>query len=197
MSEENVIEEALDLAKEAQSAKVFNLSDAIKGRSYPTTSVRIYLDDESALKLVDLNKEMSRTPDPEEFAKLEEQAQVLAKKVMDSSLEFTMRGVGQAAIEAVNDKLVAKLGIEKGKDATSNPEYLKEYITTLVGMNIVSVQDANGAVDETPFDYDKAEELRSFLPVAEWNKLVSAMQKLTLAGGYFDQLTDAGFLQKS
>ena len=74
---------------------------------------------------------------------------------------------------------------------------MRDYITSLVALNIVSVQDAEGNVDESIFDYDKAEELRLNLAMTEWNKLVEAMQVLTLAGGYFDELTDAGFLPKS
>jgi hypothetical protein len=59
------------------------------------------------------------------------------------------------------------------------------------------VQDAEGNADDAIFDFEKAEELRLNLPLTEWNKLVESMQVLTLAGGYFDELTDAGFLPKS
>lgn len=196
MSEENITKEALELVKEAQSAKVFNLADAIKGRAYPTTSVKVYLDDESAMKLVDVNVRMNRTTDPEALAELEKIAEELAQKIMESALSFEMRGVGQSAIEAVTDKVNALHGFG-AEDSERTQEWLKDYITHLVAMNIVSVTNFEGAVDKEAFDYEKVEELRKALSVTEWNKLVGAMQKLTLAGGYFDQLTDAGFLQKS
>jgi hypothetical protein len=64
-------------------------------------------------------------------------------------------------------------------------------------MNIISVVDASGSEDDSTYDFDKTEEIRRNIPAAEWGKLVEMMQKLTLAGGYFEQLTDAGFLQKS
>lgn len=196
MSEENITKEALELVKEAQSAKVFNLADAIKGRAYPTTSVKIYLDDESAMKLVDVNLQMNRTTDPEALAELEKIAAELAKQIMQSALTFEMRGVGQSVIEAITDKLNALHGF--GEDESEKTQdWLKDYITHLVAVNIVSVTNSEGAVDKEAFDYEKVEELRKGLSVTEWNKLVGAMQKLTLAGGYFDQLTDAGFLQKS
>lgn len=196
MSEENITKEALELVKEAQSAKVFNLADAIKGRAYPTTSVKVYLDDESAMKLVDVNLQMNRTTDPEALAELEEIAGELAKQIMQSALTFEMRGVGQSAIEAVTDKVNA-IHNSSEEDAERTQDWLKDYITHLVAMNIVSVTNSEGAVDKEAFDYDKVEELRKGLSLTEWNKLVGAMQKLTLAGGYFEQLTDAGFLQKS
>ena len=196
MSEENITKEAIELVKEAQSAKVFNLADAIKGRAYPTTSVRVYLDDASAMELVEVNLRMNRTTDPELLAELEKIAEDLAKAIMNSALTFEMRGVGQSTIEAVTEKVNVMHNVPNAEEAHSQ-EWLKDYITHLVAINIVSVTNSEGAVDKEPFDYQKTEELRKVLSVTEWNKLVGTMQKLTLAGGYFDQLTDAGFLQRS
>lgn len=198
MSEEinGAVEEAMDLVQEAQSKKVFNLSDAIKGRAYPQKDAIVYLDDESAMKLVELDELMSETTDPAELKKLEDQAKKLSEAIKNSALTFNMRGVSQDAIELVLKQLNEKYKV-KGSAGTENPEWMKDYITTLVGMNIVSVVDASGSVDDSVYDFDKTEEIRRNIPAAEWGKLVEMMQKLTLAGGYFDQLTDAGFLQKS
>jgi hypothetical protein len=197
MSEDlNAVEEAMELATEAQSKKVFNLSDAIKGRSYPQKDVVIHLDDEAALKLVELNDKMSYTTDPEELAKLEVEGINLSKAIKQSAITFKMRGVSQDAIELVLKKMNEKYKV-KGTSGTDNPDWMRDYITSLVSLNIVSVVDASGSEDSSDFDFDKAEELRKNIPAAEWAKLVEMMQKLTLAGGYFDQLTDAGFLQKS
>lgn len=197
MSEENITKEALELVKEAQSAKVFNLADAIKGRAYPTTTVKVYLDDASAMELVEVNDLMNRTTNPEALQDLEERSEVLAQNIMESSLTFEMRGIGQKEIDEITEKLNHKHMIAKGQDGTTNPDWLKDYITSLVGRNIMSVTNAEGAVDKSEFDLEQTEMLRKSLSISEWNKLVGAMQKLTLAGGYFDQLTDAGFLQKS
>jgi hypothetical protein len=198
MSEEvnGAVEEAMDLAQEAQSKKVFNLSDAIKGRSYPQKDAVVYLDDESAMKLVELDEIMSYTTDPEELKKLEAEAAKLSKAIKDSALIFKMRGVSQDAIELVLKQLNEKYKV-KGSAGTENPDWMRDYITTLVGMNIISVVDASGSEDDSTYDFDKTEEIRRNIPAAEWGKLVEMMQKLTLAGGYFEQLTDAGFLQKS
>ena len=198
MSEElnEAVNEAMDLAQEAQSKKVFNLSDAIKGRSYPQKDATIYLDDESAMKLVELDEIMSYTTDPEELKKLEAEAAKLSKAIKESALTFKMRGVSQDAIELVLKQLNEKYKV-KGSAGTENPDWMRDYITTLVGMNIISVVDASGSEDDSTYDFEKTEEIRRNIPAAEWGKLVEMMQKLTLAGGYFEQLTDAGFLQKS
>lgn len=197
MSEQNIAEEAVELVKEAQSQKVFNLADAIKGRAYPTTSVRVFLDDESALKLAEVNQKLNRNPSEEELQKLTKQTEDLSVKIIKSALVFEMRGIGQAAIDAISEKLNIKYKIDKDEVGTNNSDWLKDYITTLVAMNIVSVTNSDGAVDSSVFDFEKADELRKTLSQSEWAKLVAGMQKLTLAGGYFDQLTDAGFLPKS
>lgn len=198
MSEETngAIEEAMELVEEAQSKKVFNLSDAIKGRAYPQKEVTIYLDDENALKLVELNDEMSYTTDPAELKKLEAEAAKLSEAIKSSAVTFKMRGVSQDAIELVLKQMNEKYKV-KGSAGTENPDWMRDYITSLVALNIVSVKDASGSEDVTAFDFDKGEELRRNIPAVEWGKLVEMMQKLTLAGGYFEQLTDAGFLQKS
>ncbi len=196
MSEENITKEAIELVKEAQSQKVFNLADAIKGRAYPTTSVKVYLDDETAMQLLDINDQMNRTTDPEKLADLQKIADGLAEKIMETALTFNMRGIGQDSIESITEKVNAMHGVQDtGSERTQ--EWLRDYITYLVGLNISSVQTADGAVDPEVFTFEKAEDLRKALAPNEWSKLIAAMQKLTLAGGYFEQLTDAGFLQKS
>lgn len=198
MSEEpqGTIEEAMDLAEEAQSKKVFNLSDAIKGRAYPQKDVTVYLDDESAMKLVEIDDMMTEATDQTIMKKLEAEAQILSNRIKESALTFRMRGVSQDVIELVLKQLNEKYKV-KGSAGTENPEWMKDYITILVGMNIVLVKDFSGSEDDSVFDYDKTEEIRRNLPAVEWGKLVEMMQKLTLAGGYFDQLTDAGFLPRS
>lgn len=198
MSEEatNPVDEAMELAEEAQSKKVFNLSDAIKGRAYPQKDVTIYLDDESAMKLVEIDEMMTEATDSAIMKKLQSEADALSKKIKESALIFKMRGVSQDIIELVLKQLNEKYKV-KGSDGTDNPEWMRDYITTLVGLNIVSVTDLSGGEDKSVFDFDKTEEIRRNIPAAEWAKLVEMMQKLTLAGGYFDQLTDAGFLQRS
>ena len=201
MSEEQTqpteVQEALQLVEEAQSKKVFNLADAIKGRAYPKKDVVIYLDDETALRLVEINDIMNESLDEAEVSKLQAEAEMLSEKIKESALVFSMRGVSQATIERVLEDCNTKHGIAKDEDPLGNPAWFKDYVTLLVSENIEQVADGAGNVDDEKFTYDKIEELRKNIPSNEWAKLVEAMQRLTLAGGYFEQLTDAGFLQKS
>lgn len=189
--------EAFKIAQEAQSPKVFNLSDLIKGRSYPLKDVDIYLDDQAAMELYDIASQLEYITDPEEAKPLEDRAEELKTKIAESKLTFRMRGVSQEAIEVVLEKTNAQYGLKKGDDGTGNPEWLRDYISNLISMNIMYVIAPDGSEDHTPFNYERTEELRKNLPASEWSKLVETMHKLTLAGGYFEQITDAGFLPKS
>jgi hypothetical protein len=200
MSEETTTKdagaEALELVEEAQSKKVFNLADAIKGRALPQKTITIFLDENAAMELVEVNELMNQTTDADEMAKLEAQAAELKKLINDSALTIAMRGVNQKTIEEVSDLCNSKHNVKEG-EGPSSLDWMIDYIVTLVAKNILSITTGDGEVDHGPFDFDKLNEIRGFIPTAEWNKLVETMQRLTLAGGYFEQLTDAGFLQKS
>lgn len=199
MSEEtkSVIEEAMELVEEAQSKKVFNLADAIKGRAYPKKDVKIYLDDEAAMRLVEIQDELDYMPEADVADKLNAEAAVLKAKIEKTALTLTLRGVSQDIIETVLTQTNIRYGLKKGEDGTEVAGWMKDYITALVGANIESVTNADGETDSDVFNFDKTDGLRRNIPASEWGKLVEAMEKLTLAGGYFNQLTDAGFLQKS
>lgn len=199
MSEEtkSVIEETMELVEEAQSKKVFNLADAIKGRAYPKKDVKIYLDDEAAMRLVEIQDELDYMPEADVADKLNAEAAVLKAQIEKTALTLTLRGVSQDIIETVLTQTNIRYGLKKGEDGTEVAGWMKDYITALVGANIESVTNADGEIDSDVFNFDKTDDLRRNIPASEWGKLVEAMEKLTLAGGYFNQLTDAGFLQKS
>jgi hypothetical protein len=199
MSEEpkSVIEETMELVEQAQSKKVFNLADAIKGRAYPKKDVVVYLDDEAAMRLVEIQNELDYMPEGDVADKLNAESAVLKKQIEKTALTFTLRGVNQDVIESILTQTNIRHGLKKGEDGTETPGWMKDYITALVGANIESVTNSDSEVDSDTFNFDKTDGLRRNIPASEWGKLVEAMEKLTLAGGYFNQLTDAGFLQKS
>lgn len=199
MSEETkgVVDETMEMVEEAQSKKVFNLADAIKGRAYPKKDVTIYLDDEAAMRLVEINDELDYNPEKDVAAALNKEAEQLKARIEKTGLTFTMRGVNQETIESIMTQTNIRHGLKKGEDGSEKPGWMRDYITALIGVNILSVTNAEGETDSEEFDFNRAEELRNNIPASEWGKLIETMQKLTLAGGYFDQLTDAGFLPKS
>lgn len=189
------IQETLAIVKEAQAKGVFNLSEVIKGRGFPTKDVTIYLDAESAFQLAEVDQEMNDFLDADYRAELDAKAQELAAKIRKSALTFTMRGVSQKIV----DKVMKEANEKHPRDDANgnNPEWVKFYVSSLVAQNIIRVTDAEGNVDEHIFTVDEIYSLRDEITRDAWDVLADTMQKLTLASGYFEQLTDAGFLPKS
>lgn len=195
MSEENITEETLEMVKEAQKPSTFNLAEVIKGRGYPSKDVTVYTDAEAAFELIEIEDQMNQLTEVDK--ELEAKAEELAERVQKSQLVFHMRGVGQGEVERINDKADQLYKKPDLKEEDYSSDWFKYYITALVASNIVRVTDADGNVDESHFEYDDLVEVRNNLPADSWGLLVSTMQKLTLASGYFKGLTDAGFLPKS
>lgn len=194
MSEDNII----DMAQAAQAKGKFNLADAIKGVGYPEKSVDIYLDAGAAFELEEVNKELQALADMgkmEEYDKLSPKAEELKAKILESKLTFHMRGVGQHVVERITKETDRKFPIKDGEP--ENPDWIKYYLSSLVAENIVRVSDSDGNEDEKKFNVDEIMDLRGAIPIDSWELLIDTMQKLTLAGAYFDAVTDAGFLPKS
>lgn len=198
MTEQHSAEEVLKLVEKAQAKGVFDITEFAKGRAYPEDSVTAYLDVQSAYELNKLNEEM-RSADEKELASLEKQAKELAEKVMQSKVIFHMRGVNQAQIEkltlACDEKYPTKT--DAFGQTVNSPEWIREWTAGLIASNLVKIENASGEMDEREFTIDDVVTLRHHLPKEVWDLLVEKMQQLTLAGAYFQGLTDAGFLPKS
>lgn len=184
------IAEVVNLVEKAQAKGTFSLANAIKGVGYPSDSVDIYLDIESAYELSKLNQQLLQETDPAISEPLEDKAKELADKVLASKITFNMRGIDQRQVELIQNQT-------KDEDGQHSDESWIKYMCALVAANIVSVTDAEGNEDSHKFTTEEVLELRSSMPSESWGEVIGTMQKLTLATGYFRGLTDAGFLQKS
>jgi hypothetical protein len=193
MSEQNEqVAEVLDLVEKAQSKGTFKLENVIKNVGYPEDSVEVYLDSESAYKLAKLNDELISTLDPEKLSVIEAQVEELKENILKSKLTFKMRGIDQKQIE-----LLEKQSQEKHKDSKEEDAWMVHYMCALVASNVISVEDHEGNIDNSVFTAEDAIGWRETMPAEAWAALMTTMQKLTLAVGYFKGLTDAGFLPKS
>lgn len=196
MSDEQTteFEEVVSLVQEAQKQNVFNLADAIKGKSAPEKTVTVYTDIQAALDLQEVNGKMNNFTyimDDAKFAALQTEAEELSAKISTSKLVFHMRGIDQEQVELVT----SSIGGDRAKDNTL--EFARDYSCALVAANIVKVENANGDVDERRFTLEDGRQLYKSLPAEAWITLVNTMEQLTLATGIFKGITDAGFLQKS
>jgi len=199
MSEENILQETIEMVKDAQKQEKFSLTEAIKGRGYPSKEVTIYTDAEAAFELVELEDQMKNlgVDQNDKYSELEEKAQELSERVRNSKLVFTMRGVGQGVVEQITADANKTYGKPTGDGEGAGDDWFRFYATSLVAENVVKVVDAEGKIDDHKFTYEDMLEVRNNIPSDAWSILVATMQKLTLASGYFKGLTDAGFLPKS
>ncbi len=188
MSED--LNEVVSLVEKAQAKGNFNLADFIKGRGYPEDSVEVYFDVASAYEISKLNDKLVLIEDPEEAKPIEDAIRALEKNVIASRLTFHMRGIDQRQVEAIEAK-------EKLENSEQGDDWYLGYLCALIAANIVSVENADGQIEERVFSKEDVIELRGTFTGEAWEKIVSTMQKLTLASGYFKGLSDAGFLQKS
>lgn len=193
MSEQNKenFEEVISLVEEAQKRNKFNLADAIKGKSAPEKTVTVYTDAQAAIDLQDVNDALVNfrygLQDPSVYEELEAKAEELSKKVQESRLVFKMRGISQEKYESISE----------GIDASDSKKFAREYVCALVASNIVSVENANGEIDEREFTMSDGLALYESLPKESWLTLSHTMEQLTLATGVFKGITDASFLPRS
>lgn len=194
MSETNSekLQEVVDLVEKAQSKGKFKLEEVIKGHGLPEDIVEVYLNSDAAYKLSKLSDVLITLIDPAEITKLEAEAELLKAEILKSKLTFYMRGIDQSAIE-----LLEKQARDLNKDDEDEDAWLIDYFCALIASNVYKVEDADGNVDDSVFTIEDAKKWRGSLPTEAWSALTEAMQKLTLAVGYFKGLTDAGFLPKS
>lgn len=181
------IEEIVELVKDTQKKGKFNLDEFLNDAGYPEDKVTIYIDSEHAYELNKINEALLTILDPDEAAPLEARAKELSDLIVQSRVIFTMKGLSQARVQEIEEK------IENVTD-DSIPLSVVYY---LIAESIVSVENSDGEIDETPFTAERIKALEGRLPSESWEKLVSTMHKMTLASGYFKGLTDAGFLPKS
>jgi len=194
-------EEVLKLVEKAQAKGTFNIVDFAKGRGYPQDSVTAYLDLESAYELNKINKQINDVQfgKDEDAEALQAKAKELSEKILASKIVFNMRGVNQATIESITEKCNAEFPpkVNAFGQEEADREWLKAWTCGLVAANLVSIENADGEVDERLFTADDVDEFRQHLPKEIWDLIEEKMQQLTLAGAYFKGLTDAGFLPKS
>lgn len=198
MTEQHSTEEVLKLVEKAQSKGVFDITEFAKGRAYPEDAVTAYLDVQAAYELNKLNEQMRSATD-KDLPTLEAQAKELTDKVVQSKVIFYMRGVNQAHIEKITAECDEKYPTKTDAfgQTVNSGEWLREWTAALIASNMVKIENANGEIDEREFKTEDIITLRMHLPKEVWDLLVEKMQQLTLAGAYFQGLTDAGFLPKS
>lgn len=210
--------------EEMKADETFDLVDALNQVSYPTGSVKVYLDAAGAEELNEVLQEISElgrkatefsaeaqgsmTDAPEkeaidaEIEQLQAREKELIEKVSGSALTFHMRGVAPEAW-----RILVKEARRKNKPATKSEEDVQEaqeaqieYLDNeLVARSIVKIVNAKGNEDKRAVTAATVSKLRGALLQSEWERVLDKANTLTFANSVFHNVkaADADFLSQS
>lgn len=179
----------------------FNLTSALRKRGFPESDVVVYLDEDAAHELVQLNEVLevlAQSPEQntEEYDSTDEIAQRLAKQIRDSALRFHLRGISPGHIEQARKNVRKEFGGD-----IDDPETQQLADQALahdwIAAHIVRVTNAQGETDERLFKREDVAELEELLPFSEFSKIDQEVNNLSFRTAYVEQATDAGFLPRS
>ena len=219
-----------ELDTEAVAAKVeelkgeesFDLSATLKGTSYPTDDVTVFLNGEKAHELNTVLNEISElgfesakysaeatggmtdAPEKEEIDKqieaLEVRQKELIAEITGSALTFKLRGAAPEIWKIIIKRWKRKAKKEEGlEDDQERQEWAGEKIDDdLLSTCIVQVTNAKGQVNKGAYKLEQAEEIRNRLLESEYAKIIDAVNVLTFANTVFHNAiaADADFLSK-
>lgn len=170
--------------------KTFSVLDAAKGRSYPTDEVTVYTDVASLYHLNELDAIANDAETGDEANVVEPEIAELREKIKASAMTFYLRGFSPGVRESINDEARAKFGDDVSLD---KGDPLVWRLNRYINESIITVTNAEGAVDKHRWTYDDVVSLRGFLPDEEFLKIQDKMFELSLASWKFDEAVNADF----
>lgn len=202
---EKAIEE---IVEEAKKPGKFNIVDVLKERAYPTDSVNIYVDEDTAYKAAELSEELKRTSElDEKYAGISESLDTLMDTLSESKYVVTITGISEGKRDELYELAVKKYPIEfkENKNVLTGESTREEiesqerdelFTNLLWSAYITKIVAPNGAEQDgiTPED---AEEMRKSLPIAANSIINAAIQNMRAATAVFMYKVDEDFLAKS
>ena len=179
------------LVEAAKAKGTFNVLDAAKGRGYPQDIVTVYTDTDIAYKIKALHKSVADELDDAVVNAVDEQIKELQAELKAGSLTFLLRGIAPGAISSIQEE-----GKVKYDDIDMGPG--AEWCNfSFLAAHIVSVTNADNAVDEHHWTVEEVQALHGLLPAESFQQLMGLMYDLTFASAYFDASVTADFLSNA
>lgn len=211
-----------EMVEEAKKPGKFNIVDAVKGRSYPKSKVEVFIDEEVAFHVSEINelinnigeemdkKNVDKKHLDELMAKRDNilsEREKLIEEMGGTKYIFHLTGISEGARLDIYDKALAKYPMQYEKNR--NPfttEVEKEeiesnerdrYFTSLLWESHISKIIAPDGSEQDGISYDDALELRRILPVASITSITEAIEKMRLSTALFMMSVNEDFLAKS
>lgn len=180
--------------------ETFDVLAFVKGANLPVHEVTLYTDADAALKLARIfvaeaarekkAESDSLSIDDEYEGADEAEISELHERLASSAIIVHLQGLAPAALRAMENHIKATLPYEEGAE---NEEYNNAFSNELVAKSIVSIESADGRVDEAKWTRAKVEKLNDALYVSESNKLYNAAAEINYVGAIFDRAVSADF----
>jgi len=211
-----------EIVNETKKPGVFNIVDAVKNRAYPTDAVEIFIDEDVAFHVAELNEAIERIAgdlDKAGLAKKEVDAilkrrdeimadrEKLIKEMGDTKYLFHLKGISEGTRQDLYDKALEKypMEYEKNRNPFTNEQEKIEvdnverdrYFTALLWeAYIVKIVAPDGSEQEG-INLEEAEELRKSMPLASITAITEAIEKMRAATALFMMSVNEDFLAKS
>ena len=198
-----------ELVTEATKPGKFSIVNAIKNRAYPTDTVDVFLDEQTAYLAAGVKAKIKIIADEvsEERVLLQVELDLLTKKLKESTVTFTISGISEGSREKMLTRAKEIFPIEVKRDLNPlsggfteteipNDERDANFTDALWQSHIIKIQSASGDVQTVITNNDVAV-MRSSLPIAAVGKITEAIEKLRLASAVFMMETNEDFLAKS
>jgi hypothetical protein len=198
-----------ELAAEAIKPGKFSIVSAIKGRDYPTETVKVFLNESVAYKASIVKAKIKAIED--EISKERDDLQValdiLVVELNKSSVSFTIVGISEGSRQGMLNRSIENFPIEKKRDLNpltgefieteiDNPKRDIDFTDALWQSHITKIESANGDVQNVITNNDVVS-MRTGLPIAAVGQITETIEKIRVASAVFMMETNEDFLAKS
>lgn len=210
----DVNDEVKEMVEEVTSPKSFNVIDAISNRSYPHTTVNVFLNEELAYEASVLEDEIDdlqpRAVNDESAAAkldvLEKKRDAIVAELEASCLVFHVYGISEGDREDIYNIAVKDFPVEyeesknpytgeSVKNEIDNVERDRLFTTLLWQAQIRKIVASDGA-EQSDMTKDDVEKLRRQLPIAALGSINQAIEKVRIATASFMLKVNQDFLAK-
>lgn len=216
--EDKNLTEAVELAKQASARGTFSISEALLERAYPVEEVKVYLDEQTAYAIIQMDERINELEDDasstfEEIAlpaqgqqaELIDKRKELFEKLQKSLYVFHITGLSEGARteilqqafekfpqEYIEDKNI--LGDVKRTDK-DNPDRDNFFTMLLWEKSISKVVSPTGN-EQVGVTADDVQVMRKSMPVSAVTKINNSMDKLRVSTAMFLLEVNEDFLAK-
>lgn len=173
--------------------KTFSVLDAIKGRSYPTDEVEVYLDVESLYEYIRINDLANDAKDSDTVNALDAELNVLREKIMATRLTFHMRGFAPKVSKAILAEARAKFSLDGDEMILEDTPAFRWVNLRTIAESVIKVENVAGEVDEKHFSTEDIEAFEDMLLPEEFAKISEKTFELSFKAMMFDAAVTPDF----